>query len=333
MPKLTWDEVGERFYETGVDHGVLFVMDKNAQYKKGVNWDGLTSVDESPDGAEANDIYADNIKYLSLTSAENFKATINAYQSPEEFDVCDGSASLAKGVTVSQQSRRAFGFSYRSKIGNDVVGDDYGYIIHLVYNAKCAPSQRTRSTTNDSPEAVELGWEVTTTPVTIKANDPETGLPYKPTAHIQINSTLVDADKLASFLDILYGTDGGDPTYDAVQNPTPDSYNEVTPELGANPQALGWYERSGEGTTQDPYVYTLSTDTTVDGEKTYYEKTAGDNPKALGWYEKTGETTYALSNDTSVDESKTYYEKTEDTGTEATLLSPDEVYAHFNSVG
>lgn len=330
MAKLTWDEVGERFYETGVDHGVLYVMDKTAQYKKGVNWDGLTSVDESPDGAEANDIYADNIKYLSLTSAENFKATINAYQSPEEFDVCDGSASLAKGVTVSQQSRRAFGFSYRSKIGNDVVGDDYGYIIHLVYNAKCAPSQRTRSTTNDSPEAVELSWEVSTTPVTIAATDPETGLPYKPTAHLQINSTLVDAAKLKALENILYGTDGTDPTYNAVDNPTPDSYDAVAEPTG-DPAAQGWYERTGTGTEQDPYVYTATEDTTVDGGKTYYAKTAGDNPHDEGWYEKTGETTYVLSSDTSVDTSKTYYSKTEGTATDPTLPSPDEIYAMFNS--
>lgn len=255
--KLKWDEIGERFYETGVDQGVLFVMDKNANYKKGVNWDGLTSVDESPDGAEANDIYADNIKYLSLTSAENFKATINAYQSPEEFDVCDGSASLAKGVTVSQQSRRAFGFSYRSKIGNDVQGDDYGYIIHLVYNCKCAPSQRTRSTTNDSPEAVELSWEVSTTPVKIAAIDPETNQPFKATAHIQINSTLVDPDKLKAFEDILYGKDG-----------TADTYAAASPVGSENPSEEGWYEKAG-----DDYVAT--TDTTVDSEKTYYVKTPG----------------------------------------------------------
>lgn len=278
--RLGWDEIGERFYETGVDRGVLYVMDKNARYKKGVNWDGLTSVDESPDGAEQNDIYADNIKYLSLTSAENFKATINAYQSPEEFDVCDGSASLAKGVTVSQQSRRAFGFSYRSKIGNDVVGDDYGYIIHLVYNAKCSPSQRTRSTTNDSPEAVELGWEVSTTPVTINAIDPETGLPFKPTAHLQINSTAVDAAKLAALEDLLYGKNGT-PTYTAIESP----------EAGADPSALGWYERSGES---GAYVYTLSTDTTVDNEKTYYE------------FSEVG-------------------------GSDPTLPTPDEIYAMFNS--
>ena len=276
MAKLTWDEVGERFYETGVDHGVLYVMNKNAQYNKGVNWDGLTSVDESPDGAEANDIYADNIKYLSLTSAENFKATINAYQSPEEFDVCDGSASLAKGVTVSQQSRRSFGFSYRSKIGNDVVGDDYGYIIHLVYNAKCAPSQRTRSTTNDSPEAVELSWEVSTTPVTIAATDPETGLPFKPTAHLQINSTLVDN--------------------------TP-SYTAATPEGTENPHNEGWYERSG---SEGSYVYTLSADTTVDDQKTYYIKTKGK-------LEALEDILYG----------------TEDS--DPTLPSPDEIYAMFNS--
>lgn len=285
MSRLNWDEVGKRFYETGVDRGVLYVMDKTAQYKDGVNWDGLTSVDESPDGAEANDIYADNIKYLSLTSAENFKATINAYQSPEEFDVCDGSASLAKGVTVSQQSRRAFGFSYRSKIGNDVQGDDYGYIIHLVYNCKCSPSQRTRSTTNDSPEAVELGWEVTTTPVTINAIDPETEMPYKPTAHIQINSTMITKKQLEDLEDIIYGCDAAEAVYAAV-----------TPQSGANPKTEGWYERTGTGTAQDPYVYTETTDTSVDSEKTYYElkspaKTA-KNP---------------------------------------TLPSPDEIYAMFNS--
>ena len=216
MAKLTWDEVGERFYETGVDQGVLYVMNTDATYKDGVNWDGLTSVDESPEGAEANDIYADNIKYLSLLSAEKFKATIKAYQSPEEFDICDGAASLAKGVTIGQQSRRAFGFSYRSRLGNDIEGDDYGYVIHLVYNGKASPSQRTRSTVNDSPEAVELSWEVSTTPVTVNAIDQETGVKYKPTSHLQINSKLVTAAQLEALEDIIYGCDAAEAVYAAV---------------------------------------------------------------------------------------------------------------------
>jgi hypothetical protein len=264
MGALSWDEVGERFYETGVDRGVLFVMDKTGAYKHGVAWSGLTSVDESPEGGDANDIYADNMKYLSLIAAEKFKATVKAYQSPEEFDICDGSASLAKGITVSQQARRGFGFSYRTRIGNDVVGDDYGYKIHLVYGGKCSPSQRTRSTVNDSPEATELSWEVTTTPVTIAATDSETGKPFRPTAHLVIDSTLTDSTKLTKLENLIYGKDG-----------TADSYSAVTPESGANPATEGWYERSGAGTSESPYVYTLTEDTTVDAQKTYYELVPG----------------------------------------------------------
>lgn len=275
MSRMTWDKVGERFFETGVDHGVLFTMKNDGTYNKGVNWDGLTSVNESPEGGEANDIYADNIKYLSLMSAEQFKASIGAYQSPEEFDECDGAAALATGVYAGQQSRRGFGFSYRSKIGNDVEGDDYGYKLHLVYNAKCSPSEKDRSTVNDNPEATELSWDVDTTPVNVSAINPSTGKAYKPTAHLWIDSTKVDADKLAAFEDILYGTDGGD------------SYNAVTPEGTENPTTEGWYELSSTS-------YVLSTDTTVDTEKTYYVKTTS-------------------------------------AGTDSTLPSPDEVYAFFNS--
>lgn len=261
MAKLTWDEVGERFYETGVDQGVLYKMDNSGAYQDGVNWDGLTSVDESPEGAEANDIYADNIKYLSLISAEKYKCTINAYQSPEEFDECDGSAALAKGVTVTGQSRRSFGFSYRSRIGNDIQGDDYGYVIHLVYNCKCSPSQRTRSTVNDSPEAVELSWEVNSTPVMINAIDPNTEKPFRPTSHLQIKSTdfktAQEKAKLQQLEGLLYGKDA-----------TQDRYVAVTPEAGDNPASEGWYELV-EGS------YVASEDVTVDDQKTYYEKIAG----------------------------------------------------------
>lgn len=328
--KLQWDKVGEHFYETGVDQGVLYVQKNDGTYNKGVNWDGLTSVDESPEGAEANDVYADNIKYLTMISAEKFKATINAYQSPEEFDACDGAASLGTGVTVSGQSRRAFGFSYRTRLGNDIEGDDYGEIVHLVYGLKASPSQRTRSTVNDSPEATELSWEVNSTPIATKAVDPDTGKQLKPVSHLMINSKKTDPTKYQQLLDLIYGTDDGEDVYTEVQDPTPDTYSEpITPTGEENPKALGWYERTG---TVGDYTYTLSDDTEVNNEKTYVTKTAGDNPHDLGWYEKTGETTYTVSADTSVNVSKTYYVKSS-TGTDATLPTPDQVYAILNSNG
>ena len=197
--KIQWDKVGEHFYETGVDHGILYPMNANGQtYDKGVAWNGLTAVTESPEGAEVSAIYADNIKYLNLMSAEDFKATIEAYTYPEEFEQCDGSASLAVGVKIGQQARKAFGFCYRTKVGNDL-NPELGYKIHLIYGATAAPSERAYETVNDSPEAITFSWEVSTIPVEV------TG--FKPTAHVEIDSTKVAAGKLALIEAALAGTD------------------------------------------------------------------------------------------------------------------------------
>lgn len=197
---LTWDAVGEHLYETGVDQVALYVMNGNT-YGDGVAWNGVTAITESPSGAEANDIYADNIKYLSLRSAENFGATIEAYSSPDEFDQCDGMATPATGVTIRQQTRKPFGLAYRTLVGNDTQSNDHGYQIHLIYNATAAPSEKAYQTVNESPEAITLSWELSTTPIAI-ADHPE----LKPTSHITIDSTKVDSAKLTSFLAIIYGS-------------------------------------------------------------------------------------------------------------------------------
>lgn len=197
MSKLTWDQTGERRFETGVDHGVLFIPNVNGVYNNGVAWNGLTTVTESPSGAESNPQYADNIKYLDLISAEEFGATIEAFTYPDEFAQFDGVVNPHPGVSVGQQGRKFFGLSYRSKVGNDVDGD-LGYKIHLVYGCHAAPSEKAYGTVNDSPEAITFSWEITTTPV------PVTGL--KPTAILTIDSTKVTAANLAALEDALYGT-------------------------------------------------------------------------------------------------------------------------------
>jgi hypothetical protein len=198
MSKLVWDKSGEHLYETGVDHGVLY-PEVDGAYPLGIAWNGLTTVTESPSGAEANAMYADNIKYLNILSAEEFGATIEAYTYPDEFCACDGSASPTKGVYVGQQSRQHFGISYRTVLGNDTKSNDYGYKLHLIYNCLAAPSEKAYASVNDSPEAISFSWEVSTTPVQI------TG--YKPTATIIIDSTKVDQTKLAALETILYGVD------------------------------------------------------------------------------------------------------------------------------
>ena len=199
MAKIKWDKTGEHFYETGVKNGVLYVQEGGA-YPKGVAWNGLTAVTESPSGAEATPLYADDIKYLNLLSAEEFGATIEAYTYPDEFAECDGSASLVDGVMIGQQARKTFGLCYRTTIGNDTNGNDYGYKLHIIYGALAAPSEKAYATINDSPEAITFSWEVTTTPVNV------TGA--KPTASITIDSTKADPTKLAALEDILYGKDG-----------------------------------------------------------------------------------------------------------------------------
>ena len=198
MSKLVWDQTGEKLYETGVKMGVLYLQESGT-YPKGVAWNGLTAVTESPSGAEATALYADDIKYLSLMSNEEFGATIEAYMYPDEFAECDGSASISKGVYIGQQKRKAFGLCYRTVVGNDVDNNDYGYKIHLIYGALAAPSEKGYATINDSPEAITFSWEITTTPVSV------TG--FKPTASITIDSKKCDASKLAALEAILYGSE------------------------------------------------------------------------------------------------------------------------------
>ncbi len=199
MSKLVWDKTGERLYETGVKQGVLYLLGSTGTYSKGVAWNGLTNVTESPSGAEATPLYADDIKYLNLMSTEELGGTIEAYTYPDEFAECDGSASLAEGVYIGQQARKTFGFCYRTTLGNDVDNNNYGYKLHLVYGALASPSEKAYGTINDSPEAITFSWEFSTTPVNV------TG--HKPTASITIDSTKVDAAKLAALEKILYGDD------------------------------------------------------------------------------------------------------------------------------
>lgn len=200
--KLVWDQTSERLYETGVKMGVLYPQDKAGTYPKGVAWNGLTAVTESPSGAEATALYADDIKYLNLMSAEEFAATIEAYTYPDEFAECDGSASIASGVSIGQQKRKAFGLCYRTILGNDVAGNDYGYKIHIIYGAMAAPSEKEYASVNDSPEAITLSWELSTTPVSVNG--------FKPTASIVIDSTKVDTEKLTALEAILYGGENAD---------------------------------------------------------------------------------------------------------------------------
>lgn len=222
MPRLEWDKSGERFFETGVDRTVLYPA-VNGAYPKGVAWNGITAVNENPSGAEPTALYADNIKYLTLMSAETYGCTIEAYMYPDEFGQCDGSAAIAKGVTIGQQKRVPFGLSYRTLIGNDADGQEHGYKIHLVYGGLASPSQKDHSTVNDNPDATSMSWDVTNTPVEVPG--------YKPTASIEIDSTKIDKDKLAKLESILYG---GDYTVLATQ-PTDWSTNYKN-----------YYEKSGD---------------------------------------------------------------------------------------
>lgn len=198
MPEITWDGAGEKAYEVGVDHGVLYVPNQLGVYTPGVAWNGLMSVTESPSGAEATKSYADNIPYLTMVSAEEFGATIEAYTYPDEFAVCDGTVEPVAGVAVGQQPRKAFGFSYRTKIGNDANGINAGYKLHLVYNAMAAPSEKAYASINDSPEATTFSWELTTTPINSTSN-------LEPTAQLTIDSTKADEAKLILLEDKLYG--------------------------------------------------------------------------------------------------------------------------------
>lgn len=200
MSKIEWDKTGEKLYETGVKNGVLYLPDESGAYTKGVAWNGLTSVKESPSGAEATPLYADDIKYLELTSAEEFGGTLECYTYPDEFAECDGSAEVAPGVIIGQQNRKTFGLCYRTTLGNDIKGNEYGYKLHLIYGAKASPSEKAYSTINDSPEAITFSYEISTTPVNV------TG--HKPTASLIVDSTKVSAEKMAALEELLYGKDG-----------------------------------------------------------------------------------------------------------------------------
>ena len=224
MSRITWDDTSKRLYETGVKMGVLYPIQPEGTYTKGVAWNGLTAVTESPSGAEATALYADDIKYLNLMSNEEFGATIEAYTYPDEFAECDGSAALAKGVMIGQQKRKTFGLCYRTTLGNDVEGNDYGYKLHLVYGCLAAPSEKAYSTINDSPEAITFSWEVSTTPVAV------TG--FKPTAQITIDSTKVDPSKLSSLENVLYGTNADGDTGAEPRLPLPDEVATLMGEAG-----------------------------------------------------------------------------------------------------
>lgn len=203
MARIIWDAVSEKLYETGVDNGVVYPVDGEGLYSKGYGWNGLTNVSESPSGAEPSPLYADNVKYLNLMSAEEFGASLEAYMYPKEFEECDGSKEIAPGIVIGQQNRKTFGLSYRTKIGNDVDGVDHGYKLHLVYGCLAAPSEKGYGTINDSPEALTFSWTLSTTPVPVEDS--------KPTATVTIDSTRVDATALKALEDILYGTETNEP--------------------------------------------------------------------------------------------------------------------------
>lgn len=219
--KLVWDAVGEHIYETGVNHAVLFPYDKTqSQYGKGVAWNGITGVTESPSGAEATPLYADNIKYLNLLSTEEFGATVTAYTYPDEFAILDGSAEIATGARIGQQARGTFALCYRTEVGNETEGNDYGYKLHFIYGATATPSEKAYSTINDSPSAIEFSWTLNTTPVSV------TG--FKPTATVVVDSTKCDATKLARLESIVYGTDGAGTTAGAdARIPLPDEIASI----------------------------------------------------------------------------------------------------------
>lgn len=248
--KISWDNQGEKKFEAGTDHAVLYPI-ANGAYPKGVAWNGITAVNESPEGGDAQDFYADNIKYGSLRGAENFNGTIECYTYPDEWKACDGRKELVPGATIAQQNRKAFGLSYRSLLGNDTEGLDLGYILHLVYNATASPSEKSRSTINESPEAQTMSYEFKTTPVGVTVIENA-----KATSHIEIDSTKVTEAQLTAIEAVLYGTVGTI------------SYSTKTPTT-TNPHTEGLYERSGSAGS---YVYTLTEDTTVESGKTYYEK-------------------------------------------------------------
>ncbi len=253
MTALVWDQIGQRLYETGTDRGVVYPANPASPgaYNKGVAWNGLTAVTESPSGAEESAQYADNIKYLALRSEEEWAGTIEAFTYPEEFEPCDGSRTIAQGVTVGQQTRRAFCLSYRSLIGNDTEYTDHGYKLHLIYGLTAAPSERSRQTVNDSPEAMGFSWSVNATKIAVPG--------FKPTASIEIDSTKANAELLASLEAILYGTENTEPRMPLpAEVMTLMTGTFVLTEDTKFQADTVYYTRNGSGTEADPYYYTVA---------------------------------------------------------------------------
>jgi hypothetical protein len=279
MTALTWDQVGDRLYETGVDHGVLYIPDANGDYVDGYAWNGLTTVTESPSGAESNPQYADNIKYLNLVSAEEFGCTIEAFTYPDEFAQCDGTALPQAGVALGQQDRKQFGLVYRTRLGNDVDGTSYGYKLHLVYGCQAAPSEKAYATINDSPEAIAFSWEVTTTAVPVSG--------YKPVALITVDSTLVDPADLTSLEDLLFGSAGGD-----AQLPDPDT---VIALFGAGVTTVDLGTAANQPTyVSGTHIVTLPTVTGVQWKVNGVNKAPGAQPALT-----TGQTAHVEATPTS----------------------------------
>lgn len=290
MAVLHWDEQGEKLYETGIKKCVLYKLNENNQYTPGVAWNGISSVSESPSGAEANAIYADDVKYLNLYSAEELGATVEAYMYPDEWEECDGSAELAEGVVLGQQNRKTFGLCYRTTFGNDTDGNDYGYKLHLLYGCKASPSERQYSTINDSPEAISFSWTITTTPVNV------TG--YKPTSVITIDSTKFNTPekkaKLTALENILYGTENVDPRL-----PLPDEIKALMNPTGT---VTLTFDANGHGTAPEAETVTKGTAATAPTDPTAEGYTFG------GWYEE-AECINAFNFSTVLNANKTVYAK------------------------
>lgn len=293
MTQIAWDQTGEKVYETGTDHGVLYVRDSFGAYPVGVAWNGLTGVTQSPTGGEVTKTYADNIVYASLVSAEEFGATVEAYTYPDEFAACDGTATPTAGVSVGQQTRKTFGLSWRTLKGNDVEGTDFGYLIHLVYGALAAPSEKAHATVNESPEAVTFSWEMSTTPIEVTGTNPETGKAYKPSAKLTIDSTKVDATALAALEELLYGTVGNDPELPlpavvlalfagTITNvfPTAPTYNSATDTITIPGTAGVVYTINGEVVAAGPVIITEDTVVTASPAAGY----SFTQPSVDEWY-------------------------------------------------
>lgn len=289
---LVWDEQGEKLYETGIKKCVLYPLNSDNQYTPGVAWNGISSVSESPSGAEANAIYADDVKYLNLYSAEELGATIEAYMYPDEWEQCDGSAELSEGVTIGQQNRKTFGLCYRTTLGNDTDGNDYGYKLHLLYGCKASPSERQYSTINDSPEAISFSWTITTTPVNV------TG--YKPTSVITINSTKFNttekAARLKALEDVLYGASGD------ARLPLPDEVKQIIEGTTPTETVTLTFNANGHGTA--PAAQTV----TKGGTATEPTDPEAEGYTFGGWYEEAA-CTNAFSFSTVLNADKTVYAK------------------------